>query len=410
MQVKSDIPVLEHQHQFAIDRNKNSAIVGGFGSGKSMADVHRVLDRLKWREWAVVPVVAPTYQLLNDVNIPDFVNFFDDYNIPYAFNKSERKMIIKHGSLTGEVWFRSADKPERFVGFDATDIIIDEYDILRPDQQRDLYIKCLSRLRGAKDATLGISTTPEGFKETYELFHKKKIGSLIRAKTTDNPFLPEDYIDSLYAQYDEMLVKQYINAEFVNINGMQAYYAYGRDKNHKRIDITNEDEIGIGMDFNVEKMCAELFIHDSARKKLHFFDEIILKNTADTEKMCQVIKEKYPGKRYNVYPDATGKKRTTNATQSDIAILKKNGFVVYARSANPFVRDRLQAANVKLEKAEVTVDVDRCPDLVEDFEKVTRDKHGEIDKSDSKLTHSSDAATYPIAYLYPVKTRGYIQR
>jgi hypothetical protein len=131
-------------------------------------------------------IVAPTYGILEDVNIPDFREIFDQFNIKHGYNKTRNKITVNQGSFTGEVWFRSADKPERIVGFDATDFIIDEYDILKPPKQRELWRKIIARIRGCKDATGAISTTPEGFRETYTLFEKKKIGPLFRAKTTDN--------------------------------------------------------------------------------------------------------------------------------------------------------------------------------------------------------------------------------
>lgn len=412
-QIKPTITVLAHQEQFARNREKNCAIVGGFGSGKSQGAVFRAIDRLKWRDYAVYVLIAPTYQLLQDVNIPDFREIFDHYCITYKEIKSERKFIIDSGNFKGEVWFRSADKPEKIVGFDATDIDIDEFDILKVDKQKELWRKCLGRLRGAENATISVSTTPEGFRETYRLFQKERIGPLIRAKTTDNKFLPDDYINELYSQYDEMLVRQYVNAEFVNINGLMAYYAFNRDRNHRSMKEDHHKAfswVGIGWDFNVNKMCAELFTLDEARGHIHFFDEFVLRTSygdePQTARMCRLIKEKYPDISFRAFPDSTGRSKSTNASISDIQIIQGQGMRVYAHSTNPFVRDRLNSANNKFGKGEVTVDTVKCPDLTEDLEQVERDKYGDIDKSDPERSHSSDAATYPVAYLYPMRSRG----
>lgn len=418
MKIKANIEVLKHQEEFANSNEKFQCIVGGFGSGKSQAVVFRALQLLKRRTWAVILIIAPTYLILQDVNIPDFENVFENYCIKYTYRKQERKIIVNQGVFTGEIWFRSADRPERIVGFNATDFIIDEYDIITPVKQKELWRKVIARIRGCENGTGAVSTTPEGFRETYELFERKKIGPLIRAKTTDNIFLPKDYIDMLYAQYDSILIKQYINAEFVNINGLQAYYGFNRGKNHLsnkdfeekyQIDISKYPDYCIGMDFNVEKMCAEVFIHLPDLKRIHFFNEIIIKSVGysektQTQRMVDVIREMYPGKQIYIYPDATGKQRRTSATTSDLAILEQNKFRIYANKSNPAVRDRLIAANKMLGDGSVTVDTDRCTDLTEDFEQCERDKYGEIDKSILARTHSSDAATYPIAYLYALET------
>jgi len=417
--VCAEFEVLKHQAEFASNRERFCGIVGGFGSGKSQAVFYRALDRLKIREWAVIPIYAPTYRDLMDINVPDFQNGFDQYNIKYDWSVSNRKMTIKQGVFTGEIWFRSMTNPEGIVGYDATDSISDEIDTLKVDKQKMFFNKMIARMRGCEDATCGFATTPEGFRMMYEWFEKEKIGTLIRARTTDNPFLPEDYIQSFYDMYDEQLIKQYVNAEFVNINGMQAYYGFSREKNHLsnyefekkyRIRLDKVPIVCIGMDFNVKKMCGEVFIHMEDQRRIHFYDEIILKHPGysdrpQTQVMCDIIKEKFPGKEIRIYPDASGSHRETSALQSDIAILEQNGMRVYSNKSNPSVRDRLNAANKMFGSGLATMDTDKAVEFTEDCEKCERDKYGELDKSDEERTHASDGGTYPIAYLYPIKHR-----
>ncbi len=414
--IRAKVTVLKHQNEYANLNEKFQAIVGGFGSGKSEAGVYRTLRLMKTRKYCKMLLVAPTYSLLQDVNIPSYEDMFQKYRIKYQYVKSQRKIIVNQGELNGEIMFRSADRPERIVGFECTDFQIDEFDILPPEKQRELWRKVIARARGCADTTGGITTTAEGFRETYELFEKRHIGPIIKARTEDNTFLPADYIATLYDQYDEQLVKQYILGEFVNINGMQAYYGFDRDKNHLTndafqdkhgIEISKIGEVCVGMDFNVRKMCAEVFVHIKHKRIIHFFDELLVSHPGHSDKtqteiMCDVIKTRYPDKRINVYPDASGRHRETSALQSDIATLEQAGLKVYANKANPAVRDRLNAANTMLGKVRATVDVERCPDLVEDLEKCQRDKYGEVDKKDENRTHSSDAATYPMVYLYPI--------
>ena len=416
MRIAPEIEVLKHQAEFAVNTDPFCAIVGGFGSGKSQGAVFRALDRLKRRDYAIYVLIAPTNLLLEDVNIPDFIEVFDHYRIRYELvgGTGRKRIIVNSGGLTGEVWFRSGDKPEKIVGFDATDIDIDEFDIMKPVKQKELWNKALARLRGCDDGTLSVSTTPEGFRFTYEKFEKEKAGPIIRAKTTDNHFLPDSYIENLFSQYDDMLVEQYINAKFVNINGLMAYYAFDRQTNHRTTNPNEHEQyghIGVGMDFNVNKMCAELFLHNEHKETIHFFDEFIIKGAfgtePPTERMCRLIRERYPNHQIWVYPDSTGKRKTTNAPSSDLALIRsQKGFRVVVNASNPFVRDRLLAVNKKLGDKSLTVDTDKCPDLTEDLERVERDEHGDIDKSDKMRSHSSDGAGYAVAKLYPVKHRG----
>lgn len=423
MKVETELTVLAHQEAFAVSRTKFTGIVGGFGSGKSQAIVYRAMELLKRRKWAVIPVYAPTYRDLADINIPDFHNLFDMYGIRYSWSASHRKMIIRQGVFTGEIWFRSMSNPEGIVGYDATDSLSDEVDLLKPKKQKIFFTKMIARMRGCKDSTAGLATTPEGFRMMYEWFEKNPIGPLIRAKTTDNHFLPADYVQTMFDQYDDLLRKQYLDAEFVNINGMQAYYGFKRGVNHLSNSDFN-DKFGnieknhpvycIGMDFNVHKMCAEVFIHIPSERRIHFFDEIALKHPGYSDKpqtqvMCDIIKRQYPDKEIHVYPDPSAKHRETSATNSDIAILEKNGFRVYAHAGNPPVRDRLNSANTMFGQGRATMDTEKCPELTEDLEKCERDKFGEIDKKDEARTHASDAGTYPIEFLYPIRNAGKVR-
>jgi len=402
--LKAKILTLPAQIRFIKSENKYPFFVGGYGSGKSQALTMRTIDLLKRRDGkGLVLVGAPTYALVRDVNVIDFEEYLSHYKIPYKYKRTENKIKLT-GTIKGEVWFRSYDKPEKWVGFEATDAILDEFDIIKINKQKELWVKVLARLRKCNDATCGITTTPEGFKYTYELAVVRGIGELIQAKTPDNVFLPEDYIDSLYEQYDELLVKQYINGEFVNINGHSAYYSFSRENLIDEYKQHN-GEIFIGMDFNIDPMTC--VIAQMNKDKLIVFDELYLKN-CNTERMCEKIKELYPDRDIVVCPDMTGIKRTTSATvgYTDIKILQKHGFRIKGKR-NPFVRDRLNTVNNALSKNNVVI-LDTLTRLIRDLEQVVLTEYGEIDKSNMDLTHISDAFGYLVFKQLPYTSNKWV--
>jgi hypothetical protein len=402
MRVSADIDVLPHQLEFIKSENKFTALVGGFGSGKSYAGILRTMELIKKRKGkALIIFVSPTYTLANDVNIPGFTEFLDHYLIPYKIRQSERKITLT-GYLKGQVWFRSGDSPEKIVGVNATDFILDEFDILTPKQQRILWDKVIARIRGCDDSTGAITTTPEGFKKTYELFVEKQIGKLIKANTAANVYLPSDYVDTLYSQYDSKLVQQYVNGEFVNIKGALAYYSFDRNRNVITYEDLDPHEIEFGIDFNVNPMTSAHAIFTGG--KIIFIGESYLRNS-NTESMTVHLKNRYPGKVFRACPDMTGKKRTTNSSlgQSDLTILRSAGFAIDG-TRNPFVRDRLNSVNSALEKGKILI-MDNCKYLIRDFEQVILNEYGEIDKSNLDLTHISDAAGYLIYKYFPLKDR-----
>ena len=389
--------LLPAQKEFAEAINeKYSAIVGGFRSGKTRAIIPRYCKLSVKRKGDVkLLVISPTYRLLMDSIVPLFVKFFDANKINYKWDKSDVRIYVKD-RLRGEIIFRSGDDPQKIIAFECTDVVIDEFDTIRRANQDELWEKAIARMSGAKDSTIGVTTTPEGYKKTYELFDEQSIGKLIKARTKDNYYLPEDYIKMLEDQYDAVLIKQYMDGEFVNINQMQAYYAFNRDciGEYKR----QTNNVLVGIDFNVDPLCA--VIGEKIKDELVIYDELYLRNS-NTFRLVEVLKSKY--KNITAYPDMTGTARKTSAAMTDIQILQKGGIRI-SGIRNPRVKDRIQTVNSMFSAGKIKIDK-KCKYLIKDLEQVSLDKYGEIDKSVTDLTHISDALGYMIYRLFPIKEK-----
>ena len=178
---------------------------------------------------------------------------------------------------------------------------------------------------------------------------------------------------------------------------MQAYYAFDREKHV--IDYTPQtNNILVGIDFNVDPLCA--VIGEKIKDELIIFDELYLKNS-NTFRLVEILTERYPN--ITAFPDMTGRARKTSAAMSDIQILQKANIKINGIN-NPRVKDRTQAVNNLLSKGLLKIDR-KCIHLIKDFEQVSLDKYGEIDKSDINLTHISDACGYMVYRLFPIKTK-----
>ena len=122
----------------------------------------------------------------------------------------------------------------------------------------------------------------------------------------------------------------------------------------------------------------------------------------DTPEMITIIKERWPGHKIIMYPDATGKSRkTVNASTSDLALLEQAGFWVRANPSNPLVKDRILAMNTALKNGKIFVNTDKCETVAACLEKQIYNKNGSPDK-DSGVDHQNDASTYPIAFEMPI--------
>jgi len=108
-----------------------------------------------------------------------------------------------------------------------------------------------------------------------------------------------------------------------------------------------------------------------------------------------------------IYPDASGDSRHTNASQTDIDLLKAAGFYVINPKRNPFVRDRVNSMNTLFKNGagerKLFVNSEKCPVFTRALEQQVWDESkGEPDKK-SGHDHINDAAGYFIYSEFPVK-------
>jgi len=215
---------------------------------------------------------------------------------------------------------------------------------------------------------------------------------------------PQDNLENIDEDYLLMLESlpqkerdRFLLGLFTDSDDGLAYYAFDHDKH---VGETKRDygTLFIGMDFNVDPMTAVIFQYID--NKFYVHDEIFL-NNSDTYKMCDaLIRKNYIG---DVIPDSTGKNRKTSG-KSDHQILKDNGFKVIS-TRNPFVTDRVNNINRLLTENRVIINP-RCKKLINDLNKVSWKDNKLDQKTDTSLTHISDALTYGTWKLEPIARHG----
>ncbi|WP_366941708.1 terminase family protein [Flavobacterium sp.] len=395
------LELLKHQADFVMSEARHSALIAGFGAGKTQGGV--VKTTIKKLRYPGVPVAyyLPTYGLLEDIAFPRFSELLDSMNVQYDLKRGKYEFDTAYGRII----MRSLMNPERIVGYEVGYSLVDETDLLETDKMRTAFIKIISRNRlmlpnGDINQT-DVVGTPEGFKWLYEFFVKQKKDDrvIIKGRTQDNPFLPDSYIEALSNSYSPQQLEAYMNGEFVNLNSGTVHYRFGRQKNHTDRVVRPGDTLHIGMDFNVGAMSAIVHVVDieNGKRVRKAVDEII--DMYDTPQMAKVIAERYPNYNIIIYPDASGDNRKSSGN-SDIDILKQFKFVVRKLSKNPFVKDRVNAMNLAFEdvKGSITyyVNTDKCPNYTEALEQQVY-KNGEPDKS-SGHDHKNEAGGYFIYY------------
>ena len=392
------------QTQFLQMPQKFRAFVAGFGSGKTVVGCASQLIHYAQHPKANQGYFAPTYPLIRDIFYPTIEEVAYWFGFAVRVRTGDKEVDFYCGRrYYGTTICRTMDNPQNIIGFQIAQALIDELDVLNAEKAEQAWNKIIARLRW-KDMKNGVdvTTTPEGFKFTYERFAKlggEKYG-YIQASTFDNESnLPEDYIDSLLETYPAQLIDAYLRGQFTNLTSGTIYNSYDRQVNRSREQIKLGETLYIGMDFNITKMAASIYVIRDG-KEWHLVGEIV--DGYDTPAVINIITEKYIGHKIIVYPDASGRKRTTNgASTSDIGHLEGAGFSVRARASNPFVKDRINAVNAAFTHKMLFVNDFLAPIAADNLEQQIYGKNGEPDKTSGK-DHQNDASGYPIAYEMPI--------
>ena len=404
---------LPHQYQFLTSEAKILALVSGFGAGKTYGFLRKVLlnhlfNRRKdgySNGW----VIYPTLDLANELFVEDFKILLDDLEIIYEWNASKNRFKTAYG------WIRvyTLEQPNRMVGANLTYVGFDEFDTVKTSKAMACFKKAIGRMRGCENPKLFIVTTPEGFKATYQIFveNKKDSQEIIHAKTTDNPHLPESYIELLKEQYDPTLLKAYLNGQFVNLTSGTVYYSFDREKYVLKEEepLMNGFPVNICFDFNVYPYSVS-WNQVLTDQNIRWKGEWVSKSHSNTEEACDEVMKLLPRDiDVVIYGDASGRNNAANSNVTNYQIIDQK-FKNYFRSvqyrvptSNPAVKDRINCVNAKLSKDHIRINPS-CIKLIQDFEQVVwNEKGNELDKADIQRTHITDGAGYFILVEYPIQ-------
>lgn len=416
-----DIALLKHQHKFVLDvKTRFLALVSGYGAGKTKAMAFKAIYLSMLNTGFIGMLCSPTNAMAKDSVIPTLQETLEEQGIPYTYTATPYPKFVlhfAHGSST--VLIRSAENYKRLAGINLAWFGVDEADTIETALAHKMWKLLISRLRSLAPHIQGFTTsTPEGFGFMYQIFVKepreklelKASRRIIHASTYDNPYLEKGFITSLLETYPANLIKAYLDGQFVNLNTHSVYVNFDRDFNStdktlKDFDTeTKKAHVHIGMDFNVGKCVGIVHIIDAT--KVYAIDEFTeIKNT---EAMIRAIKQRYPDRRIYVYPDASSDNESTNASKTDLQMLRNAKFNVKAKTKNPRIKNRVNSMNAMFlsgnDNRRYYINISQCPVYVEALETQTYGKDGKPDKEHDQ-DHPNDAGGYFINYKFPIKVR-----
>lgn len=358
------------------------AIHGGMGSAKTTTLAASAFYVGAVNAPAPFLFIEPAYSMIDTIAVPVFEKMAERAGLPTKWNGSKKTLTIGRGKATRwTVIMRSAEKWRNIAGFEVGASAIDEAALCHPKA----FERAVQRTRGS----LGVikqtmlASTPEGLANWfYDVCVRKPPKGMrtYRARTVDNPYAEDSYVENLRNTLSPQQIKSYLDGDFVNLTAGAVYDDFDRARHHRLPPADWQGEIVVGCDFNVDKMCWVIGLRRG--DDLYIFDEVVGRHTS-TYRQTEALLERLAGyfraiapwmtiaqmvNQVRVYTDATGARRQTSANESDVAILRSSGLEVISASSNPRIKDRVQTVSAKLRgfgrgTPSLFVDTERCPEL-----------------------------------------------
>lgn len=388
--IERELRLSKPQMQFLSIKEKFGLFRGGLGSGKTHAGAAWVILMVLTYPKALGLITAPTYKQLNDATLPTLFKLLNILGIPYNYTGGAKARLKINNTI---IHCRSVTKYEDLRGTEYGWCYADEAALYK----REAINVIIGRLRDPFGPRyLRCTTTPRGFNWMHGFFEEEKDQTkrTVTAKTTDNRYLPEDYLPTLESQYDENFLAQERDGQYINIFAGQVYYGFDRDKHVMEFDesIFRNTTRRVGSDFNVSPITScSGWVHGN---KLFIGDEI-WKKDSNTYELADAIYEKWGSHKVTIHPDSTGKGRKSSAVKTDHQILKDKGFLLQVKS-NPEVKDRYNCINGLFAHNRIIIHP-RCKKLIKDLEQFTHENN------DDMLSHMSDCLGYLAWAHFPLK-------
>jgi hypothetical protein len=394
------------------DPSRFKVMVCGRRFGKTQGLKAEILKEAFTKPGSTVWYVAPTYKQAKRLMWSELKQV-----IPASFirKKSEVELIFELWNGSSIALF-GVDKPDGLRGSGVNLLCMDEYQDFKPEIFEKVLYPTLTDRRGR----VVVAGTPKSYNLLYDLFMRgyddewKKHGwKSWQFVTADNPFIPRDEIEAARKNLDPKSFEQEYMASFENMEG-KVYYAFDRKLHAKSFLAFNPSlPIWIGQDFNINPM-STVILQPQPNGQVWVVDEIFMKN-ASTQDIAEALENKFYKaelkKRVEVYPDPAGSARGHTRGESDLDILRQQGFrKIFYKRKHPLVADRINAVNRLFMTASGETKLfisSHCKELIRSLEQtIYKEGTREVNKK-MGVEHMADALGYPVDFRFPVQKKQY---
>lgn len=281
------------------EKSKYIAYVGGIGSGKSLIGCITLLH------WAVLypgdyliarqfmpELRMTTYRTFLEICPPELI---EEHRVADALVR-----IKGIGGKISTVFFRQLEEPEKLRSLNLSGFYIDEANQVSEES----FMLLQGRLRGAGIRKGILTTNPKGHDWLYRWFFQKDHMKdpivklqyhLIKAPSTENIHLPDGYLQSVMASWDDARIQREIQGSFDAFEG-QVYSDFRRDVHVVRpFRIPSNWERHIRLDHGYRNPAAALFFAISPEGECYCYKELYVREWLIKEIVLGNKKEKKEG-------------------------------------------------------------------------------------------------------------------
>ena len=392
------MPLTKPQAEVINNPSRFRILITGRRFGKTFLAIHELARFARFPNRKVW-YVAPTYRQAKAICWQELVQRLRKHNWLSEVNNSDLTVILRNNS---RISLRGADNENSLRGIGLDFLVMDEFADISPVAWYEVLRPTLSDTQGHAL----FCGTPRGFGNWgYDMYVKgqsDKEWQSFKFTTLEGLQVPKEEIEQAKEDLDERTFQQEYMASFVNYAGM-IYYNFDRNKNIIDHYANPYKTLHIGLDFNVDPMCAVVSVIENDR--IIVIDEIQIWSS-NTNEMVEEIKSRYKNKSV-IYPDPSARQRKTSAGGlTDLAILKNAGFEVRSRNTAPLVRDRINSVNAKLKNAKgfnSLFILKSCKNVIKSIERQIYKEGTHIPDKDSGYDHFNDALGYMVEYNFPLK-------
>lgn len=413
-------------------------LTGSVGSGKSLPAAHLGVKHCIDYPGARLLLGRKALPDLKDTIFKKILEHLDDQDIKegihYFVNETRAQIRFRNGSdIISRSW--SDRKYKKLGSIEVSAAIIEE--LAENDEEDEAayeFIKMrVGRLPHVPQNWIISCTNPDSpghwaYKRLLQ--SKNPLVHVYYSLLSDNPFLPDSYMESLLEGMDPKLARRMIYGEWVDIQGEVLYHQYSKEHNFRDYSykVIPNVPVRVSWDFNIgEGKPLSVSVAQIIGDEVHFFNEIVLDGIR-TEDSCHELSAKglldFPCP-YIINGDSTGKSRDTRSKFSDYDIINKfmanyqtrNGrtlrYEMCVPASNPAIRTRHNDMNAYFcnangrRRAFVYKD---APTHDEGFRLTKLKKNGSYIEDDSKrYQHVTTSAGYMLNWYVQDKDAGGVE-